>query len=94
MLRSGWRVKATNDYAQGQASQEVNNQFNQLMALRGGSQANVGNSNNLAGAALAGANQSLLSAGTARASGFTGAANALNNFGQNAVSLQAARERR
>jgi hypothetical protein len=93
LLRSGSRVKATNDYAQGQASQEVNNQFNQLMALRGGSQANVGNSNNLAGAALADANQSLLSAGTARASGFTGAANALNNFGQNAVSLQAARGR-
>lgn len=88
---SGTRQKAINDYAQGQASQDFNDQFNRLQALRGGAQASVSGANNLAGGALADANQSLLSGGTARASGFTGAANALNGFAQNLAFAQALR---
>lgn len=91
LLRSGSRAKALNDYAQGQASQEFNDQFNRLQALRGGSQAAVAGANGIAGGALADANQSLLSGGTARASGFTGAASALNNFAQNLAFSQALR---
>lgn len=89
MLNSGGRIKATNDYAQGQASQEFNNTFNQLNALKTGAQAQVNTSTGIAGSALADANQSRLAGATARASGFTGAANAGNNLAQNLLFAQA-----
>jgi hypothetical protein len=91
LRNSGARQEAITEYAQGAASADFNDQFNRLQALRGGSQANVSSANGLAGGALADANQSTLAAGTARASGFTGAANALNNFAGNLAFAQALR---
>lgn len=91
LSNSGARQKAITEFGQGTAAADYNDQFNRLQALRGGSQANVSSANGLAGGALADANQSTLAAGTARASGFTGAASSLNNFAQNLAFAQALR---
>jgi hypothetical protein len=87
MLNSGGMLRQLQEYGQGAASQEYGNQFNRLAHLAGlgagptaqGVQAagnmaiNVGN---------AGAN-----AAAARTSGFQGASNALNTFGENISGL-------
>ena len=84
-LNSGAQQKALMEYGQGLGSQEYGQQFNRLASLAGVGQTAT-NTGVAAGQGYAsGAGNAYLSGGNARASAYTGAANALNSGIQNGM---------
>lgn len=77
-LGSGRAAKASAQYAQGLASQEYNNYFNQLAAVAGTGQAATSQTANAAISFGQQAGDNAIRAGDARASGLVGSSNAIN----------------
>ncbi len=83
-LLSGQQVKAVQQFGQGLASQESNNQLNRLASLAGVGQTAATTTGQFGANASSNIGNALINAGEARASGFVGSSNAitdsLNNF--------------
>lgn len=78
MKNSGSALKALEKYRQGVASQEYGNYLNRLSSLAGVGQTQTSQINSLGVGTGRSIGQSAANAGTARASGYVGAANALS----------------
>ena len=76
-LNSGAMGRALVEYGQGVASQEFGSYANRLAELAGGGQTAATDTGRFGAAAAANQGQMIANAGTARASGYTGAANAI-----------------
>ena len=90
-LLSGQQVKAVQQFGQGLASQESNNQLNRLAGLAGIGQTAATNAGQFGAAAASNIGNSLINAGTQRASGFVGQSNAINDSLNNFLLFNALR---
>lgn len=79
LLGSGATGKALTRYGQDYATGEFNNTWNRLASLAGVGQTATQNTANSGNQAASGVGSSYLAGGQARASGYTGTANAVNN---------------
>ncbi|SFI84479.1 hypothetical protein [Albimonas pacifica] len=88
-LFSGATMKASQRFGQGLAAQEYNTYLNRLAALAGTGQAATGATASAGQASAANTGNALMTAGQARASGYSGMANALSGGVQNGLGLYA-----
>ena len=90
-LLSGQQVKAVQQFGQGLASQESNNQLNRLASLAGIGQSSTAQTGAFGANAASNIGNSLINAGDARASGFVGQSNAINDSLNNFLLFNALR---
>lgn len=86
-LNSGATLRDLTQFGQGIASQEFNNYANRLAGIAGIGQTATSQTANLGAAAASNQGNALMQAGQARASGYQGSANAMNNTMGNLAGL-------